>query len=138
MSDSLLNPHSALVYLMVIMSAADTDMTDSELRRIGDITRTLPIFEGFDEEELVPAAEECAGLLAKPDGLERVLTIIVASLPAKLAATAYLIACEIAAADHRFGSEEIAMLRLIRNRLDVDKLTAAAVERAVMARNQRL
>lgn len=136
--DSMLNPHSALIYLMVIASAADRNMTDAELRRIGDLTRTLPAFEGFDEERLVPTAEECAGLLAKPDGLEQVLTIITASLPSRLAATAYLIASEVAAADHRFGREEIALLRIIRDRLDIDRLTAAALERAAIARSQRL
>ena len=34
---SLLNPHEALIYLMVITSAVDRDMTDVELARIGNV-----------------------------------------------------------------------------------------------------
>ena len=60
MSDDILNPHTALVYIMVLTSAADRDMTDQELLRIGDIINTLPVFEAFDQEQLVPLAEECA------------------------------------------------------------------------------
>jgi tellurite resistance protein len=138
MSDEVLNPHTALIYLMVIVSAADRDMTDAELRRIGDTTRTLPVFQGFDEEELLPAAQECAALLAKEDGLNRVMTIIVASLSSKLAPTAYAVACEIAAADGHLEYEELAILQLVRRALQIDNLTAAAIERGVSARNQRL
>lgn len=138
MSTDPLNPHSALIYLMVIISAVDKDMTDSELRRIGDLTRQLPIFEGFDEEELIPAAQECAKLLSKPDGLDQVMTIIVASLPSRLAPTAYTVACEVAAADGHVDSEEMTLLRVVRRALEVDRLTAAAIEKGVSARNQRL
>lgn len=138
MSEDALNPHDALIYLMVIISAVDRDMTDSELRRIGDMTRQLPVFEGFDEEDLVPAAQACAKLLAKPDGLDRVMTIIVASLPSRLAPTAYAIACEVAAADGHVDREEMTLLNLVRRALEVDHLTAAAIEKGVSARNQRL
>ena len=40
--------HAALIYTMVIMSAADSDMTDKELFTIGDIIQTIPAFEDFD------------------------------------------------------------------------------------------
>ena len=138
MSDEVLNPHHALIYLMVIVSAADRDMTDAELRRIGDTTRTLPIFQGFDEEELIPAAKKCAALLAKNDGLNQVLSIIVGSLQSRLAPTAYAIACEIAAADGHLESEELQILHMFRRMLQIDNLTAAAIEKGVSARNQRL
>ena len=36
--------HSALVYTMVLVSAADRDMTDLELATMADIVRMLPIF----------------------------------------------------------------------------------------------
>ena len=38
----LLTPHEALIYLMVITSASDRDMTDVELARIGDVVRSWP------------------------------------------------------------------------------------------------
>ena len=34
--------HAALVYIMVVMAAADREMTDKELLTIGDIVRMLP------------------------------------------------------------------------------------------------
>src|SRR5690606_28687829 len=44
--------HEALIHLMIVAAAADSDMTDAELRRIGDLVRTLPVFDGFDDERL--------------------------------------------------------------------------------------
>ena len=44
--------HTALIYTMVIVSAADSEMTDRELFIIGDIVKTLPVFENFDPELL--------------------------------------------------------------------------------------
>ena len=138
MTDDLLSPHTALVYIMVLMSAADRDMTDQELRGIGDIVRTLPVFEGFDHDELVPLAEDCAGRLGREDGIEGVLDLIIASLPARLAETAYAIACEIAAADLHVEQEEMRLLEMLRHRLELDRLIAAAIERGVRARHATL
>ena len=138
MPNDLLNPHAALVYIMVLVSAADRDMTDQELRRIGDVIKTLPVFDEFDPERLVPLAEECAAKLDHDDGLDAVLDVIVASLPAKLSETAYAIACEIAAADLHVEQEELRMLEMLRHRLDLDRLTAAAIERGARARHMTL
>ena len=138
MNDDLLNPHSALVYIMVLVSAADNKMTLQELKQIGEQVRNLPIFQGFDEEELVPLSEGCAKKLSAPGGLNQVLDLIVASLPAKLSETAYAIACEIAAADLHVEQEELQLLQQLRYSLDLDRLTAAAIERGVRARHTTL
>lgn len=138
MSDDILNPQTALIHTMVLTSAADRDMTDQEILRIGDIVRSLPIFEEFNQENLVPIAEECAARLNGDGGLENILDLIVASLPSKLAETAYAIACEIAAADLHVEQEEMRMLELLRHRLNVDRLIAAAIERGVRARHTTL
>ena len=138
MNDDLLNPHSALIYIMVLVSAADNKMTDRELMQIGEQVRNLPIFQGFDEEELIPLSEDCAKRLGAPDGLDQVLDLIVASLPAKLSETAYAMACEIAAADLHVVQEELQLLQQLRYSLDLDRLTAAAIERGVRARHTTL
>ena len=138
MSDELLHPHTALIYVMVLTSAADRDMTDQEIMGIGDIVRTLPVFEGFDADQLVPIAQQCAAKLGHDDGLEEAMDLIVASLPAKLSETAYAIACEIAAADLHVEQEELRMLELIRHRLNIDRLAAAAIERGARARHTEL
>ncbi|HJM91100.1 MAG: tellurite resistance TerB family protein [Alphaproteobacteria bacterium] len=138
MSDDILNPHSALVYIMVLVSAADNDMTDRELKRIGDLVQNLPVFDDFDTDELVPLAEECAAKLGQPGGLDQVLDLIVASLPAKLSETAYALACEIAAADLHVEQEELRLLQQLRDSLQLDRLIAAAIERGVRARHTSL
>ena len=135
MSDEILSPQRALIYVMVVMAAADREMTDRELKRIGDQVRNLPVFADFDERELVPSTEECAAQLGRGGGLDRFLDIIVGSLPAGLVETAYALACEIAAADLKVEQEELRLLRILRDRLGVDRLVASAIERAVKARH---
>jgi tellurite resistance protein len=49
--------------------------------------------------------------------------------------TAYAVACDIVAADGEANQEELRMLEMIRFRLDVDRLTAAAIERGARARH---
>ena len=135
MSDETLSPQRALIYIMVVMAAADRKMTDRELKRVGDQVRNLPVFAEFDEGELVPSAEECAAQLGREGGLDRFLDIVVGSLPASLAETGYALACEIAAADLKVEQEELRLLRILRDRLGIDRLAAAAIERAVKARH---
>ncbi|MEK1948775.1 MAG: tellurite resistance TerB family protein, partial [Ensifer adhaerens] len=47
-----LSQHEALVYVMVMMSAVDREMSDDEFARIGRLVQFLPAFEGFDEDQL--------------------------------------------------------------------------------------
>ena len=125
---------SALVYLMVLTSAADSDMTDSELQTIGEIVRFLPVFKGYNQEDLPADSRECANLLAEENGLERVLDIVVASLPERLRETAYALSLEVVAADGVASQEELRLLEILRHALDVERLVAAAIERGVRAR----
>ena len=127
--------HSALIYTMIVVSASDREMRDAELRRIGDIVRRLPVFADFDENELPTVAKQCASLLADEDGLKTVLTVIGQALPPKLKETAFALAWEIAAVDHRFGREETRIMELLRERLGLDHLVAAAIERGCRARH---
>ena len=135
MSDEIPSPQRALIYVMVVMAAADREMTDRELKRIGDQVRNLPVFADFDERELVPSTEECAAQLGREGGLDRFLDVVVGSLPEGLVETAYALACEIAAADLKVEQEELRLLRILRDRLGVDRLVASAIERAVRARH---
>ena len=81
---SVKQEHQALIYVMVLMSAADNDITDKELFTIGEIVKTLPVFGGLDIEKLPDTAEACADLLSKDNGLESVLKFIADKLPARL------------------------------------------------------
>jgi tellurite resistance protein len=131
-----LDPHAALIYTMVIVSAAEGDMDDNEMKAIGETVRRLPAFKGFDENDLPKVAQSCASLLAEDDGFETVLTVIAEALPARLRETAYAIACDIAAANLDVDEEEMTVLQQIRWRLDIDRLIAAAIERGARARHQ--
>ena len=134
----MIDQHAALIYAMVMTSAADRDMTDSELKTIGDIVRALPAFEGFREERLVTIASDCADKLSLGDGgFEIILEEIVEALPAPLRETAYAIACDVAAADGVVSQEELEILEQLRHRLPVGRLPAAAIERGARARYTR-
>ena len=127
---------SALIYTMVLVSAADRDMTDSELKTMGEIVSYLPVFRGYDLDSLPRTAKECAELLGDSDGLDKALDIIVDSLPERLRETAYAIACDVAAADGKASQEELRLLEILRHRLQVGRLAAAAIERGARARYQ--
>ena len=130
--------HSALIYSMVLASAADREMTDAELRRIGQIVERLPVFGDFDTDSLARRAAECAELLNAEDGLETVLDVIRDALPEKLRETAYAVACEIVVADGRIAQEELRLLEMLAQSLPIDRLAAAAIERGARARHMTL
>ncbi|MFP6741751.1 MAG: tellurite resistance TerB family protein [Alphaproteobacteria bacterium] len=127
--------HTALIYTMVLVSAADGDMTDAELAAIGEIVRTLPVFRDCNADLLTSSSEDCANLLGEDEGLETVLGIIARSLPEGLRETAYVVACEVAAADLVADQEELRLLEMLRFHLEIDRLHAAAIERATRARH---
>lgn len=130
--------HKALVHTMVLVSAADREMTDAEMKTIGEIVSHLPVFADYDLEHLPKEAQACAELLNGDDGLERVLSEIVAALPEKLKETAYAVALDVAAADGKASQEELRLLEMLRQRLPVGRLPAAAIERGARARYTRL
>lgn len=132
----MISKHDALIYTMVITSAADQEMTDAELQTIGDVVRHLPAFRGFKEETLPTVAAECAELLTGEDGLDAVLDQVHAALPEALRETAYALAVEVAAVDLHAAQEELRILEMLRYRLEIDRLTAAAIERGARARYQ--
>ena len=131
---STISAETALVYLMVVVSASDNDMTDSELKRIGDIVRSIRPFRNYDEENLVRDAENCADILSEEDGLEAVLGLVKEAIPATHIDTAYAIACDIAVADGHLEQEELRILAIIRDNLGLDRLTASAIEKGGAAR----
>lgn len=132
-----ISPQVALIYAMITTSAVDNRMSDPELKHIGRVVQDLPVFGGFDETSLIEHAQACGELASRPDGLALVLEAIAAGLPAHLRETAYALACEVAMSDS-FVVEERRFLQLLRQHLNLDKLTCAAIERGILARHQRL
>jgi tellurite resistance protein len=133
-----LTPHEALIFIMITMSAVDRQISDHELERISQIVRQLPVFMGFDFNNLPGTAERCGEMLGKEDGLDELLDSVEAALPRKLYETAYALAVEVAAADLRVPDEEVRFLELLRDQLHLDKLVTAAIERSARARHQTI
>lgn len=133
MSETI-SPQEALIYVMVTMSAVDRSMDDVELQKIGQLVKFLPAFRDFNVEQLVSASQACGQKLAGENGLDDTLDLIRSSLPERLRETAYAMAVEVAAADLHVEQEELRFLQLLRDRLDLDKLAVAAIERSARAR----
>jgi len=134
----MLDPHGALICTMVIVSAADSNMTDAELAIIGEIVGHLPVFRDFDRNTLPSVLESCSQLLSREEGLDEAFSEIRKVLPANLRETAYALACDVAAVDGEAQQEELRVLELMRHRLNIDPLIAAGIERGARARFQTL
>jgi len=130
--------HRALIYIMVLISAADGQMSDIELEEIGDIVKKFPIFDDFSSEQLLMVAQECAEIMSGDGGFDAVLGLIVEAIPEKLAETAYAVAVEVAVADSHLSQEELRLLEVLRHALRLDRLYAGAIERSARARHLTL
>lgn len=133
-----ITPQTALIYIMVTVAAADRDMTDRELMAIGAVVRSLPIFCDYNQNLLPAMAEDCAQLLQQEDGLDTVFSLARNALSPRLRETGYAVAVEVAAADLKTGQEVIRLLQILQEKLEIDRLVAAAIERAARARHSVL
>jgi len=134
----MIDAPTALIYTMVLVSAADSDMSDAEFRTIGSIVKQLPVFKKFELDRLPETTANCAERLGEPNGLEKLLEEIVSNLPKRLHETAYALACDVAAADAHASQEELRLLELPQAKLDVGALEIAAIERGARARHMVL
>lgn len=130
-----LTPQEAVIYLMVMTSASDGRISERELRTIGRVVRSFPLFSDDDEASLVGSAEACGKLMASEDGLHKVLAAAGAALPAHLAETAYAAVVDVVTADENLDMTEIRVLELVRNTLRVSDEGAQAIEHAARARH---
>jgi len=106
---------------MALASAADRGMTDSELQLMGDVVRTLPVVDGFNEEGLPNATRICAKLLNDDAGWKNTIEFIRTKVPVRLYKTAYAISCDVIAADGQASQEDLRLLEIIRHSLDIDR-----------------
>lgn len=130
----MLDTHAALIYTMVLASAADEEMNDREIHIMSEIIRLLPVFQNFEFEKLSTTTSDCVELLKDPDGLVLALDAVKAALPASLRETAYALACDVVAADGTAEQEELRFLEIFRHHMEVGRLEAAAIERGTGAR----
>lgn len=131
----MLTQQAAMIWVMVVVSGSDRVMSDAELSTIGEIVKHLPVFKGYDPDGLTADARACARKLREDDGLNKTLDEIRDSLSGRLRETAYALGCEVAIADGKVPETEARALDLIRQRLDISQLVAAAIQRGAKARH---
>jgi len=133
---STISPETALVYTMVLVSISDDEMKDSEINRMTGMIGYLPAFRDYNIEKLRADTDACVDLLNSDEGLEAVLGLIEEAIPAVHKDLVYAVACEVAASDGTLSQEELRLLEMLRHYIDIDRLTAAAIERGVAARQK--
>jgi tellurite resistance protein len=135
MSGTISN-EQALIYVMVMMSGVEGKLKKEELAEMDLLIRTLPAFSHFDRTRLATVAQECGDILQETEGMQTVIGLVKDQLPVRLRETAYALAVEVAASDLLVGKEEMRFLAILRDALELDKLTTAAIERSAIARYQ--
>jgi tellurite resistance protein len=133
---STISPETALIYTLVTVSASDDEMTDTELNRMTGIVGYLPAFRNYNVEKLRSDTNSCIELLQSEEGLDAVMGLIEEAIPESHSDLVYALACEVAASDGALSQEELRLLEMIRHVLDIDRLTAAAIERGAAARQK--
>ncbi len=134
----VMTAQDSLAALMIAMSASDENIRTSELVRITSIIENMPVFAGYDADQVTPVAQMVFELFEREDGLDALFGLIRDALPQRLYETAYALACDVAAADGRIPQPEARLLEEIRYELDIDRLHAAAIERGARARHMTL
>lgn len=130
----IIDAHSALIYTMVLVSAAEGEMSDAEIAMMTRLVRTLPVFRGFDTDRIQLLGRECVELLRQHNGLDVAADLIAQALPESLRETAYALACDVIAADGAASQDELRLLEMLRYKLRLDPLVSAAIERGARAR----
>ncbi|RFB05749.1 tellurite resistance TerB family protein [Parvularcula marina] len=133
-----LTPAEAVIYLMVMTSASDGRISETELRAIGRVVRSYPMFTDADEDGLVQTSEAAGQLMSSDGGLHKVIDSAAAALPSHLNETAYAAVVDVVTADENLDMTEIRVLELIRDALKVSDDGAAAIEHAARARHMTL
>jgi tellurite resistance protein len=129
-----LSVHEALIHVMVIAASADAKVSDRELEIISRLVNRSPVFDKFDHSDLGQAAARAIDLIKDSSNLDKVLGMVLGSIPKRLHDTAYALAVEVASVDLRLEQEELRFLEMIRDGLELDGLVASAIEASARAR----
>jgi tellurite resistance protein len=135
---SAFNAQDSLVATMILTAAADAAMTAREAEVITAIVGLLPAFKDFDAARISEISTVVVQMLQEDNGVDQIVALVEEGLPEPLVETAYALACDVAAADGGLSYEEIQFLEIIRHRLGLDRLNAAAIERGARARHKRI
>jgi tellurite resistance protein len=133
-----LTPQDCLVAIMIAVTLSDETVRTSELVAIERTVNHLPVFAAYDVDRIRVMAQTVGDLFAEAEGLDALFGLVRENLPDRLWETAYALACDVAAADGTIRETELRLLEEMRYELDVDRLHAAAIERAARVRHMRV
>lgn len=125
----------ALIAIMVTVSVSDETIRTAELVAIERQVNHMPVFAGYDMDATRDVAETVYRLMAEEDGLDTLFAMVRDALPERLWETAYALACDVAAADGTARQGELRLLEAIQHEFNIDRLHAAAIERAARVRH---
>ncbi|RVV97770.1 2-dehydro-3-deoxyphosphooctonate aldolase [Mesobaculum littorinae] len=134
-SPNTMTAQDCLVALMLAVSASDETIRTTELLTIERIVNHLPAFTGYDQDRILRVSETVFDLFSEEDGLDALFGLVRQALPKRLFETSYALACDVAASDGKLGESELRLLEEMRYEFDLDRLAAAAIERAARARH---
>ncbi|MDH4980755.1 Tellurite resistance protein TerB [Hyphomicrobium sp. D-2] len=123
---------------MFAAAASDRTVSQPELLRINSMVAELPAFRALSGDWMSREAQDCGRLLSKPDGMGKVVQMIVAALSPDLRETAYALAAEVAASDLAIKDGEREFLKLLEEALQLDALLKAALEKAALVRHRSI
>lgn len=127
-------PQDALVAIMIAVSASDELIRTSELVTIERILNHLPVFADYESDRLKSVSNVVFDLFQEEDGLDTLWASVRTALPERMFESAYVMACDVVAADGTARESELRLLEEMRYELNIDRLHAAAIERAARAR----
>lgn len=133
-----MSPCDALVAVMVAVSAAGQGLGTAEMVAIERLVNHTPVFASYDIDRVRGVSQTVLSIFEEEDGLDALFGLIRDALPESLYETAYVLACDVAAADGRADQVELRLLVELREELQIDRLHAAAIELAANARNRQL
>jgi uncharacterized tellurite resistance protein B-like protein len=128
----------ALVAIMIAVSASDESIRTSELVTIERMVNHLPVFADYPGDRLKSVSNVVFNMFQDEDGLDQLWEMTRRALPVRMFETAYVMACDVVAADGKAGESELRLLEEMRYELNIDRLHAAAIERAARARHMAL
>ena len=113
---------------MAGLSLSEFELKVSELADIESIVKHLPAFANYDSARIRAVAGSVRELLDEDEGMEALCGMIKQALPPGLSKTAYAVCCDVPATGAFKRQRELSFLLELRQDLDVDRLTAAAID----------
>ncbi|KWT70094.1 hypothetical protein APY04_1132 [Hyphomicrobium sulfonivorans] len=123
---------------MFAAAASDRTVSQPELLRINSMVAELPAFRSLGGDWMSREAQDCGRLLSKPDGMGKIVQMIVGALSPDLRETAYALAAEVASSDLAIKDGEREFLKLLEEAMQLDPLLKAALEKAAVVRHRSI